>query len=79
MDKDDNSIEVFEAVHETVSSIFGESVPFLLLLPKDQQIATNIGPEGLAPLLANVLSSMLNGGAMVREHFTDEEPTKGMN
>lgn len=71
MDKDDVN-ELYENIKQIVDNTFGKNTEFLMIVPSSQQVATNIDPQNVCPLLANILSSMLDGNAHVVEHVSED-------
>jgi hypothetical protein len=69
-----------DELHESVKKLVGES--FILILPNDQKIVTDVQPMDMAATLAAIVSSLLNGGARVEIHDDgddEQDNTKGMN
>lgn len=64
--------DLYEKVKETVEELMGPETPFIVIIPSNQQIATSLNPDELAPLLATIVASMLNCNTVVRVHIDED-------
>lgn len=68
----DNHDDLYEVVKETIDKLLGVDAPFIVIIPSNQQIATNLTPNDIPPLLATIVASMLNQNTIIREHIDED-------
>lgn len=67
----DQAEDLFDNIKDVVDEAFGEGKSFLIIIPHNQQMATNIDPSGIPPILSSILYALLNGAAKMVEHVEE--------
>lgn len=70
--EDEEEDDLFEKIKETVEEVIGRQVPFIIILPENQRIATSMDFPQVAPLLSTIVASLLNNHAIIRMHVDEE-------